>query len=562
MAPLRLAFITAGVMSSEPKGAVETLKVASVHDENDLMSTAAAAAIKPMMKRSDVDMNENVDVTSTKVAIIDTSSPTTTSSTSVLGSGPIHFCFIVHGHQGKPTDLRYLHHTIKEKAKNGGFAIAKSSRTCSVGKSDSDDAEFTTASVSRRSKRDRWPRLSSMKKTDEATEGQNNEDAILDGVEDIITNSQSSSFIVHNAACNEGTTHDGVVKGGERLGNEIIDVIRSELEGRRHNNKEYSDVTISIIGNSLGGLYGRYAVMQLDELLPSSAEDGDDLQQHYILDNTIRIHFNVFCSTASPHLGCADRTYFPIPRFAEIGIAKRLGETGRDLFRVNDLMRTMATYPRFTRPLALFRKRIAYANAYGTDFVVPGSTAGFLDANSDSIHYFDADFRDDKAGDGVCPASEKGLFAATCYTPRRSLSSPIEESTNSTSEMEVMSRSLDALGWTKVFVDMRREIPISVKLPSLSASETSNNIDCPVKRLSIDRKSVASKELSRAVSSLGGNHISLPFGHNSICAFERGSFATEFNKGGRPVMDSLALSLVHDVSRWGSEEVEAEGNVK
>src|SRR5210317_1764705 len=105
MAPLRLAFITAGVMSSQPKGAVETLKVASVRDEN-------------------------IDVTSRKVAIIDTSSPTiTTSSTSVQGSGPIHFCFIVHGHQGKPTDLRYLHHTIKEKA-NQRFAIAKSSRSC------------------------------------------------------------------------------------------------------------------------------------------------------------------------------------------------------------------------------------------------------------------------------------------------------------------------------------------------------------------------------------------------------------------------------------------------
>ena len=138
MAPLRLAFITAGVMSSQPKGAVKTLKVASVRDDN-------------------------IDVTSRKVAIIDTSSPTIASSTSVQGSAPIHFCFIVHGHQGKPADLRYLHHTIKEKAKKG-FAIAKSSRTCSVGRSDSNDAEFTTASVSRRSKRDRWPRLSSVKK--------------------------------------------------------------------------------------------------------------------------------------------------------------------------------------------------------------------------------------------------------------------------------------------------------------------------------------------------------------------------------------------------------------
>ena len=37
-----------------------------------------------------------------------------------------------------------------------------------------------------------------------------------------------------------------------------------------------------------------------------------------LLDGCVRVHTNVFCSTASPHLDCADYTFMPIPRAAEI----------------------------------------------------------------------------------------------------------------------------------------------------------------------------------------------------------------------------------------------------
>lgn len=552
-------------MMTGPERAVETRASSVVSDENDLMS-ATAAAIKPMKSNSGKD-DDNAAKAKSLVLTTPMSGSSSTaassSSTSVdntaptikeeeKGSGPVHFCFIVHGHQGKPTDLSYLHHTIKDKAnQHGGFATTKSSESCSVGSNGSlqhHDDNMTA----RRKKRDRWPLLSRRKDDDNSAINQEDD---MSQVENVFIGESKGTFIVHNAACNEGTTHDGVEKGGERLANEMLDVIRSELGEHRACNNEH-DVTISIVGNSLGGLYGRYAVAKLDELLQISEEDDNkDVQQRqYILDNNIRIHFNVFCSTASPHLGCADRTYVPIPRFAEIGIAAGLGETGRDLFRVNDLMRTMATSPKFTRPLALFRKRIAYANAYGTDFVVPGSTAAFLDGNSDSLHYFDADLEgerreEEKQGkpqtaDRVCPASEKGLFVATCYTPRLSMSSPLESAAN---ELEVMSKTLDSLGWTKVFVDIRREIPISAKLPSMSNSSLN---ECPIRRLSSNRKAVSSKDLCNAISSARGNHISLPFGHNAICAFERGSFSTAFNKGGRPVMDSLAINLVEDISMW------------
>jgi len=522
------------------EGAVETRSSKNVCQNDDVtMPSAEAVTFKPMDCISgdkENDIYETPASLSVPTASMSSSTAASTSDPTNVAqsngeSGIIHFCFIVHGHQGKPTDLSYLHHAIKDKAnQHGGFATTKSSGMCSVGKNSSSQHDDDDVSAQRNG----------------GSRANQNEETMQTSVEEIITvKSTNCTFVVHNAACNEGSTHDGVVKGGERLANEILEVIRGEIEQTtRH---QTQDVTISIVGNSLGGLYGRYAVAMLDELLFASDEDGtkEDVPPHYILDDNIRLHFNVFCSTASPHLGCADRTYVPIPRFAEVGIAKRMGETGLDLFRVNDLMLELATSPKFTRPLALFRKRIAYANAYGTDFVVPGSTAAFLDGASDSLHYFDAISEEEAqskrhAADRFCPATEEGLFVATCYTPRLSTKDPFDSSGN---DLEVMSKNLDSLGWTKVFVDMRKEIPISTKLPLMSNS-------CPIRTLSSNRKAVTSKDLCDAISSGGGGRISLPFGHNSICAFERGSFSTAFNKGGRPVMDSLAINLIEDISMW------------
>ncbi|KAL7468791.1 hypothetical protein ACHAXS_009024 [Conticribra weissflogii] len=437
----------------------------------------------------------------------------------------IHFCFIVHGHKGRPTDLSYLHHTFIENAK---FMNVSSSASCVVGAASNDTSndasnenkirhdkslmhvtkeEQKNPKRSRRNKRDRFPfhlaparnndsgdspsslpqRRRSLRKSisraishnmkkqtiykdqvDAATLGLPN----LHSIENEISAHRvknASTFIVHNAVCNEGRTDDGIEKGGERLANEIIDVIRHEVNQRterdginiNHDSTKIPvDVTISIVGNSLGGLYGRYAIARLAEILVSPQPDPTNNttvidnegnsnrteKKYFILDDNIRVHFNVFCTTASPHLGCANHTYITIPRLAEIGVAYALGETGRDLFRLNDLLQTMATSPRFLRPLALFRKRIAYANAFGTDFPVPGSTAAFLDRNSDYPHYFDEDF--DEANDVImeeigkelgsssesaiskpsqrenvisCPAVEKGLVVATLYTPRLDL---------------------------------------------------------------------------------------------------------------------------------------------
>ena len=234
-------------------------------------------------------------------------------------NAPLHFVFVVHGHQGRPTDLSYLNNSIRRIAKEKGkFVDVRSSESCVVGRTQVSFARKKNAEKVRRRKRDRTLRSNS-KKSESVFD-------LFDYGSKIIQSNENDqpkgSLIVHNAACNEGKTHDGIVKGGERLLDEMLSVIRSEVRFRQ----EPVDVTLSIVGNSLGGLYGRYAIAHLAEIL-----EKDQVNNCYLFDGFIRIHFNVFCSTASPHLGCASFTYIPIPRTAELGVARVLGETGSDL---------------------------------------------------------------------------------------------------------------------------------------------------------------------------------------------------------------------------------------
>jgi hypothetical protein len=309
--------------------------------------------------------------------------------------GPIHFCFIVHGHKGHANDLWYLHQTVRDKAReHDAFHHAESSDKCTVGtnlaaKSNKHPIE-NAESTQRRDKRDRLSLPQKIKAKLPHRRSKDSDDKISnEQSQDLDVNSTfnasgvsinhvtsefsadeskksaaACSFIVHNAVCNEDKTDDGVANGGNRLADEILEVIRYEVEKKTMlagATKEPVDVTISLIGNSLGGLYTRYAVARLAEISQERYVDnsnGDATKEqtdYYVFSDgmmSIRLHFNVFCTTASPHLGCADHTYFPIPRVAEKGIAYGMGETGRDLFRVNTLLHEMATGSKFLEPLS------------------------------------------------------------------------------------------------------------------------------------------------------------------------------------------------------------------
>jgi hypothetical protein len=276
--------------------------------------------------------------------------------------GVIHFCFLVHGYNGRPADLLYLRTAIAEVAEEEFKSInSQRNETCnSIG-------------------------------------------------------NKSKMIVLYSCQSNWGRTSDGVEKGGVRILDEIRSVIRDHIRLDDDDERtEPINITVSLIGNSLGGLYSRYAVAKLAE----GSDTGSPNEEFLLLDGNIRAYFNVFCTTATPHLGISGHTYIPIPRSAEIGIGKIMGQTGRDIFRLSDLIKTMCTCPSYLEPLRSFRKRIAYANAYKTDFVVPTNTAAFLNPESTYPHHISDEDRNDFGGtENSSP--KNGMVVATFHTPQR-----------------------------------------------------------------------------------------------------------------------------------------------
>ncbi|CAB9529692.1 Putative serine esterase (DUF676) [Seminavis robusta] len=478
----------------------------------------------------------------------------------------LHFCFILHGHRGFSTDLSYLQRVMQHHAELG--------------------------------KRERY----------------SDDDTVV-----------PHDMIVHCSVCNEGKTMDGVVNGGERMVREILDVIRQELDRRQSEQDKIQDITISIVGNSLGGIYGRYAIARLaqkaadqenhpcltqsasssnsTESAAATDDDDDDDDDNcdlfdscVLLDGKYRLHFNIFCTTATPHLGISKHTYVPIPRSVEIGAAHVLGETGRDLFRLNDLMKTMATCPTYLEPLRKFRKRVAYANAYGTDFPVPASTAAFLSDQSTYPHHFAATNNNNNNTQTPQEEADSQYVIATLHTQQsKLLPVPSAEQEAVVDDLVQMSQSLDSLGWKKVFVDVRKEIPLQVSLqkalnirkslsrtsllltpkillrrgsgylseeesdigtPTSSSDDDEDDASPPVSAIHRLRQKgvVESRDVASVVTTPEDMKLSVPIGHNLLVALSRDGISGGLYKAGRPVMDTLAKELVSDIFDWNFQE--------
>jgi hypothetical protein len=138
---------------------------------------------------------------------------------------------------------------------------------------------------------------------------------------------QQSLVLIHSVKCNEGRTDDGIRNGGERVAQEMREYIEQKVCSLKDDdNVHVGEVTLSLVGNSLGGLYSRYAISKLKDHLEQTAADNgtpfginnqpSDETFMFIDGNRTKLHFNVFCTTASPHLGVADHTYIPMPRVA------------------------------------------------------------------------------------------------------------------------------------------------------------------------------------------------------------------------------------------------------
>ena len=331
------------------------------------------------------------------------------------------------------------------------------------------------------------------------------------------------SVLVHSAECNNGRTTDGIAAGGSRLADEVNSLIKTHT---KHN----KTLSLSFVGNSLGGLYARYALSEIDF--------------RHTQSNSIRPA--VFCTTATPHLGVSQHTYIPLPRSAEYVIANALQPTGRDLLRYTSLIQEMTILDQFTRPLQAFEHRIAHVNAHQTDFQVPTATAGFVDPHSTSLHHVSPPRGENnnmvdapsflKLSVNTQP-KEKQREAAeniVCPNPDNTRDTSVCNSTH-------LSELLDSMGWNKLFWDMRPTLPTMVPsfLWTTDASKQSSSSS-----LFKSKSTYTSQELYQQYTSFGG---SVPFGHTMLVANSKNSLFERLWAGGKPVMDWVAQDLLERI---------------
>ncbi|KAL7471028.1 hypothetical protein ACHAXS_011320 [Conticribra weissflogii] len=536
----------------------------------------------------------------------------------------VHYIFLVHGWLGNDLEMSYLAESFQR-------SIA----------SRSDMVNSGTVDEGPGAKRLRRSDSEGQRRVDLESDMPHAEDNPPENI------NEKPAIIVHSVKCNVGKTHDGIREGGWRLANEITEFIRSDVRNRcsgyntpeKGNNYSRDEaatkninskhVTFSFVGNSLGGLYSRYAISLIPYQLHISLQNSSPAAQ-------INLHPNIFCTTATPHLGVSRHTYLPIPRFAESIIGTGLGETGRDLFRLNSdtnlvgavggavgsgmrrlssfrrnavdennnnnnkrsdcetecIIRTMCLDEKYLLPLRNFRQRVAYANAYGTDFQVPTQTAAFLSENSDVGHTLIAHrdrgkLRSDSenlrnnsensqqeenqsstedSGNGKCPSFIVAILR-TKEQPRSCLSS--SDTTSPSSELLKMSQSLDALGWKKVFIDVRNRIPVpGISMPAWLRSSSWRCLDDLIQDLTlhptgseirnpdVDGETtidtgkegkcvITSKDLARSTTIAETLHF--PLGHTVMVANSKSETYSKLNSQGRPVMDKLSEDMIREV---------------
>lgn len=104
-----------------------------------------------------------------------------------------------------------------------------------------------------------------------------------------------SEIITYSPTSNDRQTTDGIANGGKRLKEEILEFIRSKEYLRSDSNSgedSIRHVSISFVGNSLGGLYSRYCLSLLPQDLivhKTCDREGGDLK--------VLLHRRIFATT-------------------------------------------------------------------------------------------------------------------------------------------------------------------------------------------------------------------------------------------------------------------------
>ncbi|VFQ70177.1 unnamed protein product [Cuscuta campestris] len=176
--------------------------------------------------------------------------------------------------------------------------------------------------------------------------------------------------VVHCSECNYSRlTFDGVDRMGDRLAEEVVDVVK-RWPGMHK---------ISFVSHSLGGLVARYAVGRLF-VHPSAAETTNvDGRDKYDDGSIAGLEPMNFITVATPHLGSRGHKQLPLLcglPLLEKGVSQTahllVGRSGKHLFLTDNddgkppLLLRMANDSndlKFISALRAFKRRVVYANA-------------------------------------------------------------------------------------------------------------------------------------------------------------------------------------------------------
>jgi len=295
-------------------------------------------------------------------------------------------------------------------------------------------------------------------------------------------------------------------------------------------------MTLSLVGNSLGGLYSRYALAELYN------NEEHHQQQHGLTFDNKEILLLIFCTTSSPHLGVSQETFVELPKWIEPYVATAMQQqTMNDLFGTHNSTVVMdmchstsnnaaADSPKnnnnrdYLYPLQQFRKRIAVANAYNTDFLVSVSSAAFLSSDSNSVHHHQDHNTTTATTMRLMKNMEHVALQVTTPTTTRD-----DEDDDDNQNSSTCVNSLDRLGWHKIFMDTRTILPswLQLSTPKLKT-----------------QLSYTSKELQTQFKRYG---TLLPIAHPLNMANSRTGWYRSMTKSGQPIMDALAELLILDM---------------
>lgn len=264
-------------------------------------------------------------------------------------------------------------------------------------------------------------------------------------LEDLV---RQPGVMVHACATNEGRTRDGVQNGGARLAEEVRDIVR----------RNPSLTRLSLVGNSLGGLYVRHAAALLLD-----AGGAGTMAGGLVPDALLTI--------GTPHCGVRRFLFWPVPTPLHA-----LGGLFAGLTAVELLLRDGGGEPlllEMARPggrhdtaLRAFRRRRLYANLRG-DAMVPFGTAAIEgdgawgagcrdEALADAFARLRAPvrFMDERVASGE--ADGVAVIAETLRLDADAAAAAVQTALRQRTAFEAaMTTGLNSAGWSKVAVAFR-----------------------------------------------------------------------------------------------------------